>query len=93
MQHFERATPNELWRIDYKVYFKLDQGRCHTLTILDDHSRFLLGLHPCPNQLWQTVQTQLTHTFRNYNLSIRMLMDNGFPWGDDRQSPHTILTV
>ena len=93
MQRFERATPNELWQMDFKGHFRLDQGRCHPLTILDDHSRFLLGLHACPNQLWETVQCHLTHTFRTYGLPDRMLMDNGSPWGDDRYTPHTILTA
>jgi transposase InsO family protein len=93
MQRFERATPNELWQMDFKGHFKLDQGHCHPLTILDDHSRFLLGLHACQNELWQTVQAQLTQTFRIYGLPECMLMDNGSPWGDDRQSPHTILTA
>ena len=63
------------------------------LTVLDDHSRFLVGLQACPNETWQTVQTQLTHTFRQYGLPERMLMDNGSPWGDDRQAPYTILTA
>ncbi len=93
MQRFERATPNELWQMDFKGHFKLDQGRCHPLTILDDHSRFLLGLHACSNQLWQTVQSQLTLTFRAYGLPECMLMDNGSPWGDDRESRHTIFTA
>ena len=35
----------------------------------------------------------LTLAFRQYGLPKRMLMDNGSPWGDDRQSPHTILTA
>jgi len=93
MQRFERANPNELWQMDFKGHFRLDQCQCHPLTILDDHSRFLLGLQACPNQTWQTVQAQLTHTFRRYGLPECMLMDNGSPWGDDRQSPHTIFTA
>ena len=93
MQRFERATPNELWQMDFKGHFKIDQGRCHPLTVLDDHSRFLVGLHACPNQLWETVQRQLTLTFRTYGLPECMLMDNGSPWGDDRESPYTILTA
>jgi transposase InsO family protein len=93
MQRFEKASPNELWQMDFKGYFRLDQGHCHPLTILDDHSRFLLGLHACPNQLWETVQCYLTYTFRTYGLPDRMLMDNGSPWGDDRHSPHTVLTA
>lgn len=93
MQRFERAAPNELWQMDFKGYFRIDQGRCHPLTILDDHSRFLVGLHACPNQLWETVQRQLTSTFRTYGLPDCMLMDNGSPWGDDWESRHTILTA
>ena len=79
--------------MDFKGHIRLEQGRCHPLTILDDHSRFLLGLYACPDEVWQTVQAQLTLAFRQYGLPKRMLMDNGSPWGDDRQSPHTILTA
>ena len=93
MQRFEWAAPNDLWQMDFKGHIRLEQGRCHPLTILDDHSRFLLGLYACPDEVWQTVQAQLTLAFRQYGLPKRMLMDNGSPWGDDRQSPHTILTA
>lgn len=93
VQRFERSLPNELWQMDFKGYMKLDSGNCHPLTILDDHSRFLLGLHACSNQLWQTVQARLIDTFRVYGLPESMLMDNGSPWGDDYHNPTTILTV
>jgi transposase InsO family protein len=93
LQRFERSMPNELWQMDFKGYFKIEQGNCHPLTVLDDHSRFLVGLQACPNQTWKTVQTHLTHTFRQYGLPDCMLMDNGSPWGDDRQTPYTILTA
>jgi transposase InsO family protein/transposase-like protein len=92
IQRFEWAAPNDLWQMDFKGYFHLAHGRCCPLTILDDHSRFLVGLHACPDQSWHTVQIQLTNTFRQYGLPHRMLMDNGSPWGDFRESPHTILT-
>ena len=93
LQRFERAVPNELWQMDFKGYFKIDQGNCHPLTVLDDHSRFLVGLQACPDQTWKTVQTHLSHAFRQYGLPECMLMDNGSPWGDDRQTPYTILTA
>jgi transposase-like protein len=47
-QRFERATPNELWQMDFKGHFATDSARCHPLTVLDDHSRFSLAL-----RLWQ----------------------------------------
>jgi len=79
--------------MDFKGYIKLDSGNCHPLTILDDHSRFLVGLHACSNQLWQTVQAQLIDTFRIYGLPECMLMDNGSPWGDSQLTPNTVLTT
>lgn len=44
-QRFEHPAPNELWQMDFKGHVALGSGgRCHPLTVLDDHSRFLLGL-------------------------------------------------
>ena len=94
MQRFEMEQPNQLWQMDFKGGFSLEAGGyCHPLTVLDDHSRFLVGLKACPNQTRQTVKAQLSDIFRCYGLPQRMLMDNGSPWGDDRESPHTILTA
>jgi len=93
-QRFEMEQPNQLWQMDFKGYFSLEEGGyCHPLSVLDDHSRFLVGLQACPNETRQTVQDQLSGIFRCYGLPERMLMDNGSPWGDDRDSPHTILTA
>jgi len=34
-------SPNQLWQMDFKGHFPLvGEGRCHALTIVDDHSRF-----------------------------------------------------
>lgn len=89
-QRFERDLPNQLWQMDFKGNFPLTAGgRCHPLTVLDDHSRFLLGLRACPNETQATVQGHLTSIFRQYGLPEQMLMDNGAPWGDDRDTPYT----
>lgn len=94
MQRFERAQPNELWQMDFKGQFPLLLGGdCHPLTVIDDHSRFLVGLKACPDQTFETVQGQLTAIFRQFGLPERMLMDNGSPWGDDWVTRHTILTA
>jgi transposase InsO family protein len=42
-ERFERAAPNELWQMDYKGHFATRAGRCHPLTVVDDHSRYALG--------------------------------------------------
>lgn len=79
---FEHPRPNDLWQMDFKGHFPLENGRrCHPLTVLDDHSRYLLGLVACPNEGALTTKEALTRTFRRYGLPFRMTMDNGSPWG------------
>jgi transposase InsO family protein len=93
-QRFEMSAPNELLQMDFKGDFALATGqRCHPLTVLDDHSRFLLGLWACADQTHATVQAHLTTLFRQYGLPARRLMDNGPPWGDPGGAPYTHLTV
>lgn len=92
-QRFEHPSPNDLWQMDFKGHVAMRQGRCHPLTVLDDHSRYSLCLRACPNEQTETVQSALTDTFRRYGLPWRMTMDNGSPWGDDGVNPYTSLTV
>ncbi len=91
-ERFERAAPNELWQMDYKGHFATAAGRCHPLTVVDDHSRYALGLRACGDEREGTVQAELTAIFRRYGLPDRMLMDNGSPWGSDAAHRHTWLT-
>jgi len=94
-QRFEYAHPNDLWQMDFKGHFATLSGRrCHPLTVLDDHSRYLLALQACPNERTLTVRTHLESLFGRYGLPRRMLMDNGSPWGGTH-SEHcfTPLTV
>lgn len=93
-QRFEHPAPNQLWQMDFKGHFALGTGeRCHPLSVLDDHSRYALCLAACRNQQAETVQQHLTATFRLYGLPERLLMDNGSPWGDDEQTPYSVLGV
>ncbi len=95
-QRFEHAVPNALWQMDFKGPIPLRAGggdRLHALTLLDDHSRFALGVRACLNEQTPTVQRELTEIFRRYGLPERMTMDNGSPWGDAADSPYTPLTV
>jgi transposase InsO family protein len=81
MIRFEAPAPNDLWQIDFTGHFSLLHGRCHPLPVLDDHSRFLLGLSACANEHGTTVRAWLTTLFRRYGLPWRILCDNGPPWG------------
>ncbi len=92
-QRFEKAAPNELWQMDFKGHFAIAAGRCHPLTVLDDHSRFSLAIAACADERGDTVQQRLSSIFRRYGLPDRMLMDNGAPWGADSAHPYTPLTA
>jgi transposase InsO family protein len=92
-RRFEAEAPNDLWQMDFKGHFPLQQGRCHPLTVLDDHSRFSLGVRACGDEKGTTVQTQLTTIFRRYGLPRQILVDNGSPWGSDTPHPYTPLTA
>ena len=89
---FEHEAPNDLWQMDFKGHVGMRHGRCHPLTILDDHSRFSLCIAACANQQRQTVEEQLVGVFRRYGLPQRMTMDNGSPWGD-QTGVYTALEV
>ena len=80
-KRFEHPEPNDLWQMDFKGHFATAAGRCHPLTVLDDHSRFALELRACADEGRQTVQNALITVFRRYGLPWRMTMDNGHPWG------------
>lgn len=90
---FEHGAPNDLWQMDFKGHVALGSGgRCHPLTILDDHSRFLLGLGALPNEQDATVRPALEAVFRRYGLPQRILCDNGPPWGVP-QVRHTLTAL
>jgi transposase InsO family protein len=92
-QRFESEQPNHLWQMDFKGHFATDSGRCHPLTILDDHSRYSISLQACSNEQGETVKSHLIKAFEIHGLPLRMLMDNGAPWfgsADHRDTPLTL---
>jgi transposase InsO family protein len=90
---FEHPYPNALWQMDFKGHFALPQGRCHPLTVLDDHSRFNVVLRALDNERGAGVQATLIDAFRRYGLPERMTMDNGKPWGHEPGSGVTALKL
>jgi transposase InsO family protein len=78
---FERAAPNELWQMDAKGCYPLrPQGQCHPLSILDDHSRYAIGLVALPCLTTRGVRTALIRCFERVGVPAAMLMDHGVPW-------------
>jgi transposase InsO family protein len=95
-RRFERAGPNQLWQMDFKGHVALAQGhgRVHPLTVLDDHSRYAIGLEACADERGATIQARLRGLFRRYGLPDQMLMDNGGAWGrPDARQAYTPFTV
>ncbi len=90
---FEAEHPNDLWQMDFKGWFKIKKGTCHPLTVLDDNSRFSLGIEGCENERAQTVQGCLIKIFRRYGMPKAILCDNGPPFGAATFSPYTSLGV
>jgi transposase InsO family protein len=80
-QRFERSLPNELWQMDFKGEYRR-QGRpwVYPLSLLDDHSRYCLGLYALRHPDHHSVQSQLVRTFEHYGVPEAMLMDHGTPW-------------
>lgn len=93
-QRFEKPAPNLLWQMDFKGWIRLaDASRCHPLTIVDDHSRYVPCLKACANQQRSTVQSHMETTFRHYGLPDAIFVDNGSPWGDASHRHWTGLRV
>lgn len=81
-QRFEHERPNALWQMDFKGHFAMERGgRCHPLTVLDDHSRFNLVLQALDTEREGPVRQALQQAFTRYGLPERINADNGPPWG------------
>lgn len=80
LTRFERSQPNELWQMDFKGDYPSDNGRCYPLSLLDDHSRYAIGLHALPGKDTNTVMDSLHKTFEGCGVPYAMLMDHGIPW-------------
>jgi len=92
-QRFEAERPNDLWQMDFKGHFPIRDGRCHPLTVIDDHSRYALCIAACENERKETVEQHLTDVFRRYGMPYSILMDNGSPWERDERHEYSSFTV
>jgi len=80
LKRFERGAANELLQMDFKGDYRVREGRCYPLTVLDDHSRYAVGLYALGDQRGESVQRCLIETFERCGLPEEMLMDHGTPW-------------
>lgn len=80
IRRFEMPAPNQLWQIDHKGPLPMGNMQCHPLSVLDDHSRFLIGLEPMSSPQLEATQRGLIRMFETYGLPEAMLMDHGTVW-------------
>jgi transposase InsO family protein len=78
-QRFERERPNELWQMDFKGPKGWPQPM-GPLSVLDDHSRYLIALAATGGTHAAPVQQQLEEAFQRCGVPEAMLMDHGTPW-------------
>ena len=82
---FEHPAPNMLWQMDFKGHFGLfdvQGSRCHPLTLIDDHSRFVPCLRALPDERGEGVYAALEEVFLRYGMPNRITADNGGPWAN-----------
>ncbi len=76
---FERAEPNELWQMDFKGP-KNWPKEATALSVIDDHSRYVVALRATSRPEGRLVQQHLIQAFEESGLPEAMLMDHGIPW-------------
>ena len=79
VQRFERTQPNELWQMDFKG--PLGYRQCvGPLSILDDHSRYVVLLKQVGSTQLQPVRVAMQEAFQHAGLPECLLVDHGVPW-------------
>lgn len=79
LTRFEREQPNELWQMDFKGPKNWPKS-CTALSVIDDHSRYLVALRATARPQGALVHRHLEQAFQECGLPEAMLMDHGIPW-------------
>jgi transposase InsO family protein len=82
---YERTSPNELWHIDLKGPFYLadpagPRRTCHFVALVDDFSRFLLGIRAVPTKEAVPVLETLAEAIELCGIPHELMTDNGTPF-------------
>jgi transposase InsO family protein len=79
--HTTADRPNELWTADFKGHFRMKNGRyCFPLTVVDRHSRFLVGCDALHSTSESDALRIFRRLFEEYGLPERIRTDNGVPF-------------
>lgn len=75
------TAPNDLWCIDYKGQFLLENRQyCYPLTISDHFSRYLLGCEAVSGTKTDEAFPVFENTFKAHGLPLAIRSDNGVPF-------------
>lgn len=82
---YERTSANDLWHIDLKGPFYLaDPGgplrTCHFVALVDDFSRYLLGIRAVPTKEAVPVLELLAEAIELCGIPHELMTDNGTPF-------------
>ena len=82
---YERSVPNELWHIDLKGPFYLHPAAgpirtCHFVALVDDHSRYLLGIRAIPSKEALAILDVLGEAIELCGIPLALMTDNGTPF-------------
>jgi transposase InsO family protein len=82
---YERVRPNELWHIDIKGPFYLRRARGEytkvwVVGLVDDHSRFLIGLRLLPRPQAAPILAWLDDCVELCGIPLELMSDNGSPF-------------
>lgn len=81
IERFERSAPNELWQMDFKGPQGFNGGSpVGPLSMLDDHSRYLVTLQHLGSTRAVGVRATLQSAFERVGLPEAILVDHGIPW-------------
>ncbi len=82
---YERSSPNALWHIDIKGPFFLQLGprrslKTYLIALVDDHSRFILGLRIAPDSRVEGILAWLRDCIELCGRPLELMSDNGVPF-------------
>src|SRR5260370_42056732 len=63
-----------------KGKYRLADGQCHALCMVDDHSRYAVGAYALPVLTMEQAHPCIVNSFRSYGLPAAMLMDHASLW-------------
>lgn len=93
LEHCQAA--NHVWCIDFKGWFRTQNGRrCTPLTLSDGYSRFLLRCQSMSgNTGFEQVKPLLVAAFREFGLPYAIRSDNGAPFASVGLAGLSVLSV